>query len=203
MAPRAANFDRNRAVFSAEPGIVGIRRRGQERRGSDPLLRGGAACPTPAPAGVAPPSCVGRRSRPSLQESHSPARSPLADSAIPTRRRAILSRARRAAGWHRPCARRGVPPGPSVYQRRSPGDTVLYRIVRDPFETFRAQAAGLRDREGLPQFVEQAFRNFLRCGWLAGGFARFRCAGCGFDRLVAFSCKGRELCPSCGGAPDG
>jgi hypothetical protein len=86
-----------------------------------------------------------------------------------------------------------------VYQRRSPGDDVLYRIVRDHFETFRAQAAGLRDGEGLPQFVEQAFRNYLRCGWLAGGFARFHCARCQFDRLVAFSCKGRARCPSCAG----
>ena len=87
----------------------------------------------------------------------------------------------------------------AIYQRRSPGDTALYGIVRDHFETFRAQAASLREGEGLPRFVEQAFRDFLRCGWLAGGFARFHCAGCGFDRLVAFSCKGRALCPSCGG----
>jgi hypothetical protein len=86
-----------------------------------------------------------------------------------------------------------------VYERRSPGDTVLYGVVRDHFETFRAHAARLRDGEGLPRFVERAFRDFLRCGWLAGGFARFRCGGCGFDRLVAFSCKGRALCPSCGG----
>ena len=90
-------------------------------------------------------------------------------------------------------------PSAPVYQQRSPGDTVLYRIIREHFETFRAQAAALRDGEGLPQFVEQAFRDFLRCGWLAAGFARFRCGGCGFDRLVAFSCKGRALCPSCGG----
>ncbi|MDH3844889.1 MAG: transposase [Myxococcales bacterium] len=34
---------------------------------------------------------------------------------------------------------------------------------------------------------------------LAHGFARFWCAGCGTDRLVAFSCKGRGFCPSCGG----
>jgi hypothetical protein len=47
----------------------------------------------------------------------------------------------------------------------------LYGIVRDHFETFRAHAASLRDGEGLPRFVEQAFRDFLRCGWLAGGFA--------------------------------
>ncbi len=41
--------------------------------------------------------------------------------------------------------------------------------MRDHVETFRAQAASLRDGEGLPRFVEQEFRDFLRCGWLAGG----------------------------------
>ena len=87
----------------------------------------------------------------------------------------------------------------SEYRPRSPADVVLYQIVRDHFETFRAQAATLRDGEGLPPFVEHAFRRFLRCGFLAGGFARFRCQSCGFDRLVPFSCKGRALCPSCGG----
>ncbi|OFV98265.1 MAG: hypothetical protein A3H28_08045 [Acidobacteria bacterium RIFCSPLOWO2_02_FULL_61_28] len=39
----------------------------------------------------------------------------------------------------------------------------------------------------------------MRCGFLAGGFARFRCGSCGLDRLVPFSCKGRAVCPSCGG----
>ena len=85
------------------------------------------------------------------------------------------------------------------YAPRRAGESALYQIVRDYFETFRAQAATLRDGEGLPAFVEEEFRAFLRCGWLAGGFARFRCAGCGLDRLVAFSCKGRGFCPSCGG----
>jgi hypothetical protein len=32
---------------------------------------------------------------------------------------------------------------------------------------------------------------------LAHGFARARCPDCGHDFLVAFSCKGRGLCPSC------
>jgi hypothetical protein len=31
----------------------------------------------------------------------------------------------------------------------------------------------------VPRFVEEEFRAYLRCGWLAGGFARFRCAVCG------------------------
>jgi Putative transposase/Transposase zinc-binding domain len=100
-------------------------------------------------------------------------------------------------GWHGCCPSEGVLS--AVYQPRSPADAILYQIVRDQFETFRMHAAALREGEGLPQFVEQAFRDFLRCGSLAGGFARFHCAGCGLDRLVAFSCKGRALCPSCVG----
>jgi hypothetical protein len=34
-------------------------------------------------------------------------------------------------------------------------------------------------------------------GVLENGFARVECSGCGFVRLVAFSCKGRGICPSC------
>ena len=87
----------------------------------------------------------------------------------------------------------------TTYTPRRPSDGTVYQIVRDHFETFRAQAASLRDGEGLPRFVEQEFRDFLQCGWLASGFARFRCGACGLDRLVPFSCKGRGFCPSCGG----
>jgi hypothetical protein len=86
-----------------------------------------------------------------------------------------------------------------VYRLRDPAASALYHIVRDHFETFRAHAAHLRDGEGLPGFVEHEFRAFLGCGWLAGGFARLRCTRCRTERLVAFSCKGRGFCPSCGG----
>ena len=75
---------------------------------------------------------------------------------------------------------------------------MLCRVVRDHLETFCLQSAGLRGGQGLPRFVEEEFRAYLRCGWLAAGFARFRCSSCGIDRLVAFSCKGRGFCPSCG-----
>ena len=90
-----------------------------------------------------------------------------------------------------------VPSG--AYAPRDPAASVLYQIVRDHYETFRAEASGLRDGEGLPRFVDAEFRAFLRCGWLAGGFARFRCTRCREERLVAFSCKGRGFCASCGG----
>ena len=70
--------------------------------------------------------------------------------------------------------------------------------MRDHLDAFRAEAGRLRDGEGLPRFVEQEFRNFLTCGCLAGGFARFHC-DCGLIRLVAFSCEGRGFCARCGG----
>ena len=34
---------------------------------------------------------------------------------------------------------------------------------------------------------------------MSHGFARVRCGDCAFERLVPFSCKGRAICPSCGG----
>ena len=86
-----------------------------------------------------------------------------------------------------------------TYEPRRPATGVLHQVVRDHLETFLAQAADLRDGEGLPSFVVQEFRDFLRCGSLGGGFARFRCTECGFDRLVPFSCHGRGFCQSCGG----
>jgi hypothetical protein len=89
-------------------------------------------------------------------------------------------------GTRSACGRR-VAQSSTAYEPGDPTSTVLYGIVWDHFATFRAQAASLRDGEGLPRFVERAFRDFLRCGCLAGGFARFWCAACGTDRLVAFS----------------
>jgi hypothetical protein len=51
----------------------------------------------------------------------------------------------------------------------------------------------------VPRFVEREFRAYVDCGMLEHGFVRVRCDACGCDRLVAFSCKGRGFCPSCGG----
>jgi len=39
----------------------------------------------------------------------------------------------------------------------------------------------------------------LTCGAFEGGFARFQCEGCAREHLVPCSCKGRGVCPSCGG----
>jgi hypothetical protein len=76
----------------------------------------------------------------------------------------------------------------STYVRRRPEDTVLHRLVREHLETFLAEARLRGGGEGLPIFVEREFREFLSCGVLARGFARFRCTDCGREILVAFSC---------------
>ena len=50
----------------------------------------------------------------------------------------------------------------------------------------------------LPQLVKDEFDAFLECGNVAHGFLRVRCAECGHEKLVAFSCKRRCICSSCG-----
>ncbi len=85
------------------------------------------------------------------------------------------------------------------YTPRDPSASVVYAVVREHVEGFLAEATRWRDGQGVPRFVEVEFRAFLGCGFLAGGFARFRCGDCTTERLVAFSCKGRGFCPSCGG----
>lgn len=46
--------------------------------------------------------------------------------------------------------------------------------------------------------VYREFEAYLKCGRLEHGFLRVRCDTCHFERLVAFSCKKRGFCPSCG-----
>ena len=50
----------------------------------------------------------------------------------------------------------------------------------------------------LPQFVRQEFEDYLKCGLLEHGFLRVKFDGCRHEHLVAFSCKRRGFCPSCG-----
>jgi ribosomal protein S27E len=86
------------------------------------------------------------------------------------------------------------------YKPRKPDETVLHRIVRDHLEDFLQEARERsRDGEGMPDFIVQELNKFLTCGSLAGGFARFKCQDCGHERLLAFSCKRRGICPSCAG----
>ena len=82
------------------------------------------------------------------------------------------------------------------YQRHRPEQTLLYQIVDEYYPAFAAHLAE-QGRE-LPSYVQREFEGFLKCGRLEHGFLRVRCASCHTEHLVAFSCKRRGFCPSCG-----
>ena len=52
--------------------------------------------------------------------------------------------------------------------------------------------------KSLPYYVIEEFEEYLKCGRLEHGFLRVRCETCHQEKLVAFSCKRRGFCPSCG-----
>ena len=93
-----------------------------------------------------------------------------------------------------------------AYNPRHPERTLLYRTVAEHLETWLELASagqfdGQGDHHTPPAYVEKAFRKYLECGIFAHGFARVRCDDCGDDFFVAFSCKGRGVCPSCNTRP--
>ena len=52
---------------------------------------------------------------------------------------------------------------------------------------------------GCPASSSRSSATSFNAARSAAASRDFRCAGCGFDRLVPFSCHGRAFCPSCGG----
>ena len=82
------------------------------------------------------------------------------------------------------------------YQRHRPEQTLLYQIVDEYYPEFAALMAE-QGRE-LPSYVQREFEEFLQCGRLEHGFLRECCSSCHAEHLVAFSCKRRGFCPSCG-----
>ena len=90
-------------------------------------------------------------------------------------------------------------PATTTYFRHEPEKTVLYRAIQENFETFLKLGRGESEEKPFPRHVHEEIHAFLRCGILAHGFTRLRCQQCKIERLVAFSCKKRGFCPSCGG----
>ncbi len=87
-------------------------------------------------------------------------------------------------------------PGPVRYERHRPETTLLYQLVERHYPEFLV-ALSERDRH-LPLYVENEFESYLKCGRLEHGFLRVRCTTYHAEQLVAFSCKRRGFCPSCG-----
>jgi len=85
------------------------------------------------------------------------------------------------------------------YRRREPEKSVLYRVVSSLHEELeRVWTERYQESYGvLRKEVKSNLESYLNCGLLDHGAARVYCDGCRHSYLVAFSCKGRNLCPSC------
>ena len=94
------------------------------------------------------------------------------------------------------CAASALPGNAPPYERHRPEQTPLYALVEGHFPQFleRLDAEGV----SLPHFVREEFEAYLECGRLEYGFLRVKCDACQHEKLVAFSCKRRGFCPSCG-----
>ena len=88
------------------------------------------------------------------------------------------------------------PNSSAVYVRHRPETTLLYQIVQEYWPEFQAELAS--HGRYLPAYVTKEFDEYLKCGRLEHGFLRVRCESCHDEKLVAFSCKKRGFCPSCG-----
>jgi len=90
--------------------------------------------------------------------------------------------------------------GPAVYRPREPRAAPLYRLLDTRFEAVRGEwEERFESHFGFWRgCVDGVVARYLDCGILENGFARVRCTECRKDMLVAFSCKSRGLCPSCG-----
>ena len=82
------------------------------------------------------------------------------------------------------------------YAPHRPERTLLYALVQAHYPDFIARLEA-EDRP-LPEYVREEFETYLRCGVLEHGFLRVVCEHCRAERLVAYSCKKRGFCPSCG-----
>jgi ribosomal protein S27E len=82
------------------------------------------------------------------------------------------------------------------YARHQPEHTLLYQLIERYWPEFQSHLSET-DR-CLPRHVAREFDEYLECGRLENGFLRVRCEDCHHEHLVAFSCKRRGFCPSCG-----
>jgi hypothetical protein len=87
-----------------------------------------------------------------------------------------------------------------VYRPRDPRKTALWGLLDTLYERVKESWEERFERQygfwrGL---ADAAVARYLDCGVWDNGFARVKCRKCPQEFLVAFSCKGRGLCPSCG-----
>jgi hypothetical protein len=87
---------------------------------------------------------------------------------------------------------------PSRRGRRHGGHAAPVRFASARRSPARPQNRRFESRYGrLSAHVQKVVERYLRCGIPDYGFARIKCADCGRELLLPFSCKCRSFCPSC------
>jgi hypothetical protein len=90
-----------------------------------------------------------------------------------------------------------VPSG--VYHPRNPESSPLWKLLSEHFSSFvNNYKEKFEKKYGyFREVVNHVVEEYLSCGDLKQGFARVKCPACKHEYLLAYSCKGRWLCPSC------
>jgi hypothetical protein len=86
-----------------------------------------------------------------------------------------------------------------IYRPRKPHLSPFYQCVQDHYETLEMLwPERFEKRYGFWRpYLKEVMVRYLACGDFHEGFARIRCDKCGTERILAYSCKRRYLCPSC------
>ena len=90
-----------------------------------------------------------------------------------------------------------VPSG--VYHPRNPESSPLWKLLSEHFSSFVNNYKEKFDKKYgyFREVVNHVVEEYISCGDLKQGFARIKCPDCKHEYLLAYSCKGRWLCPSC------
>jgi len=88
----------------------------------------------------------------------------------------------------------GGPTPSGRYDCRRPEQTPFLKVVSESLEGWRDRA-----ERPVPGHVADELRGYLECRLLCFGFARADCMTRRTGFVVAISCKGRGICPSCNG----
>ena len=88
---------------------------------------------------------------------------------------------------------------PAEYRPRRPETTAHYQLLERYFDDYVfAYEERFESTSGpLRSVVSKAVMAYLACGRPEEGFARLRCPDCLAERILAFSCRTRNFCPSC------
>ena len=78
-----------------------------------------------------------------------------------------------------------------------PRHSDLHKIISQNYQRVMSEKA--QQGVTLPFHIKREFERYLTCGIHEHGMVRFQCGICSKDKFVAYSCKGRTICPRCNG----